>query len=261
MEVEVDVGDREGLAMNENEARGTGKAVWVATFDHDLAVEREVVGGKGASLGRLVRGGFPVLPGFSVTVAAHGAFMEAAAESVLERVAELDFSDAAQVEAKTAEIRELIVNQEMPAGLAEEITSAYHALGDEDVVVAVRSSGTSEDSADTSFAGLYDTYLEISGADAVLDAVKRCWGSMWTGRAAAYRNDRGQSQADIRMAVVVQQMVSSEVSGVLFTANPVNGRTDEIVVNASWGWARASSRAWSPPTSTYLLVNESTLRR
>lgn len=221
--------------MNESETRGAGEAVRVAKFDHDLAMQRDVVGGKGASLGRLARGGFPVPPGFSVTVDAHGAFIEAAAGAVSEKVAALDFSDAAQLEAKTAEIRELIVSEEMPAGLAEEITSAYRALGGDEVVVAVRSSGTSEDSADTSFAGLYDTYLEIVGADAVLDAVKRCWASMWTGRAAAYRNDQGQSQADIRMAVVVQQMVSSEVSGVLFTANPVNGRTDEIVVNASWG--------------------------
>jgi len=122
----------------------------------------------------------------------------------------------------------------LPDELVAQITEHYKALGG-DVYVAVRSSGTAEDLAGASFAGLHDTYLDVQGIDAVIDAIRRCWASMWTARATAYRERGGFDHAINQIAVVIQTMVTSEVSGVMFTANPLTTRTDEIVVNASWG--------------------------
>jgi pyruvate,water dikinase len=99
----------------------------------------------------------------------------------------------------------------------------------------VRSSGTAEDLAEASFAGQHDSYLDIHGQDDVLDGVRRCWASLWTARACAYRQQKGFDRAEVRLAVVVQTMISSDVSGVMFTANPLTTSTSEIVVNASWG--------------------------
>ena len=122
----------------------------------------------------------------------------------------------------------------MPADVAKRIRELYSTLGNNSYV-AVRSSGTAEDMAEASFAGLHDTYLDVVGADAVIDAVKRCWASMWTARATSYRNALGFDHMQARIAVVVQRMIESEVSGVMFTGNPLTARTDEIVINASWG--------------------------
>ena len=107
-----------------------------------------------------------------------------------------------------------------------------------DVHVAVRSSGTSEDLEGASFAGLHDTYLDIKGMNGVVDAVRRCWASLWTARAVSYRKSQGFPELPL-IAVIVQTMVESEVSGVMFTANPINTATDQIMINASWGLGEA----------------------
>ena len=126
----------------------------------------------------------------------------------------------------------------MPASLRDEIAKAYAALGD-GVFVAVRSSGTAEDLEGASFAGLHDTYLDIRGLDQLIDAVKRCWASLWTARATAYRQSKGYAHGDVSLCVVVQTMVASEVSGVMFTGNPMTAATDEVTINASWGLGEA----------------------
>ena len=126
----------------------------------------------------------------------------------------------------------------MPDEIADEIRKAYTAIGPE-VYVAVRSSGTAEDTEGASFAGMHDTYLDVRGEAAVVDAVQRCWASMWTARAIAYRHTQGFDHATATIAVVVMTMVESDVSGVMFTANPREDRTDEIVINASWGLGEA----------------------
>ena len=113
--------------------------------------------------------------------------------------------------------------------------------------VAVRSSGTAEDLEGTSFAGMHDTYLDVRGAEGVIDAVKRCWASLWTARATAYRADHGFDSSAIGIAVVVQKMVESEVSGVMFTGNPLNTATDEILINASWGLGEAVVQGIATP--------------
>lgn len=101
--------------------------------------------------------------------------------------------------------------------------------------VAVRSCGTAEDLADASFAGLHDTFLDVQGDDAVLDAVRRCWASLCNARAIHYRHDKGYDHYDAQLAVVIQRMVAADTAGVMFTANPLNTRTDEFVINASGG--------------------------
>ncbi len=215
----------------------------VIRFTDPASDQRELVGGKGANLGRLVQAGFRVPPGFAVTTAAYRNFMASTGlgDEIARIVAQFDYANAATVEVDTARIRELIISRTLPDGLAAEIRQAYHEVGgDTDLEairssVAVRSSGTAEDLAEASFAGMHDTYLDVSGVDAVLDAVRRCWASLWTARATSYRHDRGFGRDDISICVVVQQMVNSEVAGVMFTANPLSGAVNELVINANWG--------------------------
>lgn len=211
-------------------------ANWTVTFGDTLPGDIALVGGKGAGLAHLVRSKLPVPPGYTVTTNAYEAFLLhsnllADLNSILQGV---NYSDPTQLEAQTEKIRTLIEQSPIPLQIEQAIITAYEALGS-DTYVAVRSSGTAEDTADASFAGLHDTYLHIHGREALLTAVRRCWASMWTGRAVSYRNSTGFEHAAARIAVVVQVMVDSDVSGVMFTANPLNARTDEMVVNASWG--------------------------
>lgn len=212
---------------------------YVVRFTEPEAASHELAGGKGANLGALTHGGFPVPPGFTVTTASYAQFLATGGlgSRIAELVGSLDYGDADALESVTATIRAAIVEGPMPDAIAAQITEAYAELG-EAKYVAVRSSGTAEDLADASFAGMHDTYLDIVGPDNVIDAVKRCWASLWTARATSYRNTRGFGH-DNGIAIVVQTMVPSEISGVMFTANPLTAATDEIVINASWGLGEA----------------------
>jgi len=193
------------------------------------ADELELAGGKGANLGELVRAGFDVPPGFVITTDAYRDFV--AANDLAGRLAGAvpDEADAIAAAFSAGTIAE---------AMAEEITSAYAALG-RDLPVAVRSSATAEDLEDASFAGQQDTFLNVVGAPAVLSAVKACWASLWTHRAISYRAERGVDQAGLALAVVVQEMVPATAAGVMFTANPANGRPSETVITAAWGLGEA----------------------
>ena len=195
-----------------------------------------VVGGKGASLARLARAGFRVPPGFHVTTSAYLDFIDLGGlrEPVLTAVAAVDVSDAATFDAAAARIGELFAAQPMPAPTAAAIAGAYACLGD-DMPVAVRSSATAEDLTGMSAAGQHDTYLNIRGEAAVLDAVKRCWASLWSARAIGYRARRGVEPGEVSIAVVVQQLVLAEAAGVMFTIDPVDGAHDKVVISANWG--------------------------
>ena len=177
------------------------------------------VGGKCASLGELTKAGFPVPPGFAVSTRAFD-----------ELVAPLDRSD---VDA----LRERVRSVELPEEVAAAIRDAYAALaervGASDPPVAVRSSAVAEDSAEGSFAGLQDTYLWVSGADAVLGAVRRCWASYFNAEALAYREKTGADAEG--MSVAVQYMVDARAAGVMFTLNPVSGDESTIAIDAGWG--------------------------
>ncbi|KKN39638.1 hypothetical protein LCGC14_0741430 [marine sediment metagenome] len=203
----------------------------------DESTEITAVGGKGASLGKLIKAGFPVPSGFVVTTDAYAEFLYANdLEVKIKRIlGELDYGNLDELEKDTEEIRDVIIDSRLPDGLIRGIVQRYKELGDEMAYVAVRSSATAEDLAEASFAGQYETYLDVRGEDALLDAIRRCWASMWTTRVTMYRHDKGFDHNTIGIAVVVQKMVEPDVAGVMFVGNPMNARADEIVINASWG--------------------------
>ncbi|GAA3415761.1 PEP/pyruvate-binding domain-containing protein [Streptosporangium vulgare] len=193
-----------------------------------------LVGGKAANLGVLTTAGFPVPPGLCVTTEAYRRVTERAGlEEVLAALATTASGDVPALNTLAAKARELVLTAPVP----DDIASAVR--GSADGPVAVRSSATAEDLPHASFAGQQDTYLNVIGADAVLDAVRRCWSSLWTDRAVAYRAANGIGHDTVRLAVVVQEMVQSEVAGVMFTANPVTGRRREAVIDASPGLGEA----------------------
>ena len=194
------------------------------------------VGGKGASLARLARAGFRVPPGFHVTTSAYLDFIGRGGlrESVLAAMSAVDASDPATFDAAAARIGDLFDGQPVPAPTAAAIAAAYACLGHE-APVAVRSSATVEDLPGMSAAGQHDTYLNVSGEAAVLEAVKRCWASLWSARAIGYRARRGIEPGEVSIAVVVQQLVPAEAAGVMFTVDPLDGKPGTVVISANWG--------------------------
>jgi len=210
-----------------------------------------LVGGKGANLGELTRAGIPVPPGFCVTAEAYKYFVEnvrvedgrTLQEWIMDIISKTDVDDSRQLQENTAKIREKIISLPMPEEIAREIEDAYRKLsqrfGKDEVYVAVRSSATAEDLPEASFAGQQETYLDVIGVDDVIDKVKRCWASLWTARATFYRAKQGFDHSKVYLSAVVQKMVNSEKSGVMFTANPVTNDRNEIMINASWGLGEA----------------------
>ncbi|MFC4009658.1 PEP/pyruvate-binding domain-containing protein [Nonomuraea purpurea] len=184
------------------------------------------VGGKAANLGELTRAGLPVPPGWVLTTEAY--------RQVAQGLQPGDLAGPTLAE----QARRHLLEAPVPAEVHETIVTSYAALGD-DVPVAVRSSATAEDLPFASFAGQQDTFLNVVGAQEVVAAVRRCWASLWTDRAVAYREANGIDHASVRLAVVVQVMVDAQVAGVMFTANPVTGRRRESVIDASPGLGEA----------------------
>jgi phosphohistidine swiveling domain-containing protein len=203
---------------------------WFAELGRD---DIDQAGGKGANLGELTRVGLPVPPGFVVVTDAYRAYV--AEHRLQEKITALAVGsdDPAGYDEASAQIRALFVD-EVADTLWAEIAEAYAALG-EDVPVAVRSSATAEDLPEASFAGQQDTYLNVCGLADLLVAVRDCWASLWTARAMAYRARQSIDPTSVSLAVVVQQMVDADSAGVMFTANPSNGRLDETVISAAWG--------------------------
>ncbi len=197
------------------------------------------VGGKGANLARLARAGFPVPPGFLVTTDAYRAFVAANRldRTIAAALDGLDAGDPNALDTASAAIRAGFAQGDVPAALEQPLRAAYAALGAPPV--AVRSSATAEDLPDLSFAGQQDTYLNVQGDDALLHAVVACWGSLWTARAIGYRARNAIEHSQVALAVVVQAMVQSEASGVLFTANPLTGLRRETVIDATLGLGEA----------------------
>jgi pyruvate,water dikinase len=192
-----------------------------------------VAGGKGANLGELTRGGFPVPEGFVVTAEAYLAAMDhAGVRAQLREGMELtDAGDAAAVDATAARLRELVEKAGIPEGLGREILAAYARL--DGALVAVRSSATAEDAGDTSFAGMNQTFTNVSGAD-LLARVVDCWASLFGARVFAYRAARGVHE-EPAIAVVVQPMVNADRSGVMFSADPATGDRSHVVIDAAFG--------------------------
>ena len=201
-----------------------------------------LAGGKAANLGELVHAELPVPAGFCITTAAYTlAAEQAGLESILAAQAPASVSgEELSLTALAQSASACLLSALLPPAIAEEIVTAYLALGDgEPVAVAVRSSATTEDLPDASFAGQQETYLNIIGAQALLDAVRKCWASLWTDRAVRYRDHLGIDQRSVRLAVVVQRMVEAAVAGVLFTANPLTGKRRQAVIDANPGLGEA----------------------
>jgi pyruvate,water dikinase len=200
-----------------------------------------IAGGKAANLGELIRAGLPVPPGFCVTTAAYELVTEGAGlDKILDDLAETSPDDTARLAELAATARASLLAAPVPDELVQAIATAYKVLGNGvPVPVAVRSSATAEDLPYASFAGQQDTYLNVVGDEAVLEAVRRCWGSLWTDRAVSYRAANGIDPRSVRLAVAVQRMVEATVAGVLFTANPLTGRRRQAVIDASPGLGEA----------------------
>jgi len=198
-----------------------------------------LAGGKGMNLASLARAGFPVPPGFIITTDAYRAYVAAnqIQDRLLAHVKTLAPDDPVALDAASGEIAALFEKGRVPDEIASAIASAYRDLASPPV--AVRSSATAEDLPGLSFAGQQDTYLNIISGEAVLDAVKKCWASLWTARAIGYRARNHLPPDEVTLAVIVQQMIASESSGVLFTANPLTGRRAEMVIDASFGLGEA----------------------
>jgi rifampicin phosphotransferase len=196
-------------------------------------------GGKAANLARLIQARFRVPSGFVITTSAYQLFSSKfhLEEQIQEILGSSSSKDTQKLDLVSSKIRDLFSKVKVPNEISSEIRSAYQRLGE--VPVAIRSSATLEDLPGLSFAGQQDTYLNICSLDEVLKAVVNCWSSLWTARALDYRNHNRLSNSNLSLAVVVQEMVESESSGVLFTANPLTGLRSEVVIDATFGLGEA----------------------
>ena len=217
---------------------------WVDEVAPDEAVR--ICGAKMGRLAELLRAGVSPPKGFTVTVEAFRRHWD---QARLDEVAEASLgglgpaAGPAEIEAAAGAIRAELAGRELDADLAARIGDAYEELSSRcfeiNVPTAVRSSAIGEDSGTASFAGIFDTYLGVSGQDRVLDAVRACWASLFNTRAVAYRLRAGTHHRDMPMAVGVIELIHARASGVAFSVHPVTGKTDRVVIETSWGWGEA----------------------
>jgi rifampicin phosphotransferase len=213
-----------------------------ATYVRHLADEGlglSEVGGKGQSLARLASAGVPVPNGFHITTAAYDDFVAQhdLQQAIDGQLSSANESDVEATAGAASAIEQLFRDRDIPSAIAADVLQAYHQLGSP--AVAVRSSATAEDLPEASFAGQQETFLNISRDDQLLVAVRGCWASLWTPRAIGYRARHGISPEKISLAVVVQELIDADASGIIFTADPVTGDDTMIEINAAWGLGEA----------------------
>jgi len=221
------------------------------------------VGGKGASLGEMTAIGLPVPKAFVVTAQAFRKFLieTGIEEELFRRLERLDVDDNGALESVSKDVQAFVLSVEMPDQIREEIVEAYDRMGTGGTVVAVRSSATAEDLPDASFAGQQDTFLNILGETDLLEAVQQCWASLYGARAIYYRSKQGFDDRSVNIAVVVQELIHSEKSGVMFTSHPVTGEPLTIV-EGSWGLGEAVvSGSVSPDNYVFDLRSERVVDR
>ena len=234
------------------------KEDYVKWFSELSSDDVSIAGGKGASLAEMYNNKFPIPPGFAVTAQAYQYFVtKTGVQKKIEKILEgLDIEDTSKLEEDTKKIRELIINAEMPEDLKEDIVEAYEVLdvnremmknahkdgtamdilrtGQGDVFVAVRSSATAEDLADASFAGQQETFLNIKGKGELIEKVKACFASLYTARATYYREKKGFEHSKTYLSVIIQKMIDSDKSGVIFSKNPVKN-DESILIESVFG--------------------------
>lgn len=216
-----------------------GEYQYVMLLENTSKEDLPGVGGKGANLGEIIKAGLPVPGGFVVLTGAYYKFIAEnnLKEKISEFISGLDDTNLEQVEEISSKIKELFATGEIPGDVLAEIGDIYRTL--DQPSVAVRSSATAEDLPGTSFAGQYDTYLNVTGTGELSKSIKKCWASIWNTRALSYRLKQKIGSKELAHGVVVQKMVDAEKSGILFTANPVNGRRDQVSLSSSWGLGEA----------------------
>jgi len=218
----------------------TGHIAWFA--DIGLA-DRLAVGGKGGSLGELTRAGIDVPPGFVIRTGAFEQHIQSLDSKTPLRapVEALRPDDLDHVRSVTGQIRERVEGAALPTDVEDQVRSAYAELCAEtpDAPVAVRSSATTEDAEDASFAGLQDTYLWVIGVDDVLQQVRSCWASLYSVESVCYRRKHGFPEKEVAMAVVVQRMVDARTAGVMFTRSPTTGDRSVVTIEGAWGLGSA----------------------
>jgi len=205
------------------------------------------VGGKNANLGEMIQAKIPVPPGFAITAQAYQEFITKTdiAEKIYKIINETvtDANNPKQYEEASKKIRSLIESTPIIPEIEKSIRDAYNQLNkqnnDAEVFVAVRSSATAEDLPDASFAGQQETFLNVKGADDLIDKTIKCWSSLFTPRAIFYRNQKGFKHEQVLISVGVQKMVNAKAAGVIFTLDPVTGETSKIVIEANWGLGEA----------------------
>lgn len=210
-------------------------------FDEPCCLDKAAVGGKAVGLAEMSSAGLPVAPGFAVTTRAYRDFV--ALHGVRERVDAtldaVDVKDPAALAAAGEALHALLLQADIPADVEAAVRAGYARLCDStgvpDVAVAVRSSATAEDSVGASFAGEFETWVDVVGADAVVEHVRRCWASIYSGRVLSYLHEKDIDPHRIEMAVVVQKTVRARAAGVMFTLSPITGDRSKISVEASWG--------------------------
>jgi pyruvate,water dikinase len=235
-----------------------------------------MVGGKGASLGEMYNAGFPIPPGFCVTAGAYKKFITTTKidGKIYEVLKGINEEDNEKLQQASKDVQEIILHTPMPNDIKQAILESYEALNfDEDIMknqhamdlikdgtekpfVAVRSSATAEDLPDASFAGQQATFLNIKGTNQVIAAVQNCWASLFTARAIYYRIKHKFEHSQVFISVVVQKMIQSEKSGVIFSVNPVNNNENEVLIEAGWGLGEAVVSGAINPDQYFVNKNE-----
>ncbi len=212
------------------------KKKFVVWFDEVDKEDIDRVGGKGANLGEMTKAGFPVPPGFIVTAQAYYQFLDEnrLRKKILERLDNIDVSDSKTLEKVASQIQHLIVHSSFPKNIAHDIVDAYFTLG-KNLLVAVRSSATAEDLPTASFAGQQETFLNVHGEANVIEKIKEAWASLFTARAIFYRATQHFDHFKVGIAVPVQKMVASDMSGIMFTIDPVTNDKKKITIEAIYG--------------------------
>jgi len=208
-----------------------------------------IVGGKGANLGEMFSH-FPIPNGFCITVKAYQDFIQSIAEDIDDKLTSIDVEYTEQLENVSEEIRNIILQKSFPTEIKKEILENYHKLKQKKV--AIRSSATAEDLPKASFAGQQDTYLNIHGENAVIDAVQKCWASLFTARAIFYREKQKFKHSDVFISVVVQEMIDPKYSGVIFTVDPIHKKFILIEIVKGLGEKLVSGEV---TPNTYFLNN------
>jgi len=211
----------------------------IAFFKEIDKNDTPLVGGKCANLGEMTQAGFPVPNGFAITIVAYDLFLKEndIVKKIYDILASIDANDPAQLDSASKRIEKMIINGKIPDEVASEIISSYKKLSGrfKKSLVAVRTSATAEDMPQSSFAGMGTTVLNVKGEANLLTAVRECWASLFTGRSIYYRVENKIPHEKVKISVAVQKMVESEVSGVMFSVDPVKNDKDRIVIESVWG--------------------------